>query len=258
VDPFWLRVVADERLLAIAEAIVGPHISLFVSHYLCKPPGVGRKVLWHQDSSYFGLEATDPSAPLGPVNLWLAVNSSTAENGCLRIIPGSHRRGVLPITGRTDGSDVLGTSVEGEVDEAEAVDIELAPGDVSVHHPLVLHSSRENTSDKWRCGLNIRYVPTTTRVTQDVGDKLFLMQGDAVEGVNEYRPWPCYESGKHMVFKGCDKWNDHKKARQGGMAELDASEASKRERLVKFYASLSARSAAARAMVYGQGARIAM
>ena len=98
------------------------------SHYLCKLPEAADPVLWHQDASYFGLEhSTDTE--ISPVNMWLAVDPSTRANGCLRVIPGSHNRGVLPVTGRTAGDDVLGTSVDVDVDESAAVDIELEPGE---------------------------------------------------------------------------------------------------------------------------------
>ena len=81
-DPFWVRLVSDDRLLDIAEEYVGPNIALFASHYISKPPEDGQSVLWHQDGSYWPLE------PMEVVTLWLAVDDATPENGCLRVIPG--------------------------------------------------------------------------------------------------------------------------------------------------------------------------
>src|SRR5258708_7590953 len=70
-DPFWVRLVSDDRLLDVAERFVGPDIALFASHYLCKPPRDGQPVLWHQDAAYWPLE------PMDVVSLWLAVDDST-------------------------------------------------------------------------------------------------------------------------------------------------------------------------------------
>ena len=67
---------------------VGPNIALFASHYLCKPAVRGPPVLWHQDGSYWPLE------PMEVVTLWLAVDDSLPENGCMRVIPGTHSSGL--------------------------------------------------------------------------------------------------------------------------------------------------------------------
>ena len=75
-DPFWVRLISDERLLDIAEHYLGPNIALFASHYISKLPEYGQPVLWHQDGSYWPLE------PMAVVTLWLAVEDSLQENGC--------------------------------------------------------------------------------------------------------------------------------------------------------------------------------
>ncbi len=72
-DPFWVRLISDERLLDIAEEYLGPNIALFASHYISKPPEDGQPVLWHQDGSYWPLE------PMEVVTFWLAVDDSRSE-----------------------------------------------------------------------------------------------------------------------------------------------------------------------------------
>src|SRR5438067_268260 len=72
----------DERLLDIAETLVGPNIALFNASYFCKAPRNGSPVLWHQDRWYWPIKSD-------VVTLWLAIDDSTPENGCLRVIPGS-------------------------------------------------------------------------------------------------------------------------------------------------------------------------
>ncbi|HMP79744.1 MAG TPA: phytanoyl-CoA dioxygenase family protein [Pirellulaceae bacterium] len=159
-DPFWARLVSDDRLLDVAQEFIGPNIALFSSHYICKPPRDGQAVLWHQDGSYWPLE------PMEVVTLWLAVDDSTSENGCMRVVPGTQHLELQPMHANKDVANVLESQINPAlVDEQAAVDIELRAGDVSVHHPNVIHGSNANTSNRRRCGLTIRYIPTSTRVT---------------------------------------------------------------------------------------------
>jgi ectoine hydroxylase-related dioxygenase (phytanoyl-CoA dioxygenase family) len=198
-DPFRFRLVKDPRLLDIAEQFIGPNIALFGSHCLCKPPGDGLKVLWHQDGSYW------PLHPMEMVSLWLAVDDSVRENGCMRVIPGTHTRELSKLEIH---SIFTGGMADSLVDEARAVDIELRAGDVSIHHPNVIHGSNANTSTRRRCGIVIRYIPTTTRITSELVDNLphqaFLLRGQAVPGINTYHPLPKYRVGVHLAFQGCD------------------------------------------------------
>ncbi|MGN9843293.1 phytanoyl-CoA dioxygenase family protein [Nonomuraea sp. H19] len=195
-DPFWVRLVSDDRLLDLAQLFVGPDIALFASHYISKPPFSGKPVLWHQDGAYWPLE------PMRVVTLWLAVDESTPENGCMRVIPGSHKEDLHELRQRDDIDNVLGSESAVTVDESKAVDLVLAPGDVEVHHPNILHASTANTSPKRRCGLTIRYIPTSTRITSEEQPfvSALLFRGDP--GVNVYQPFPKYVEGEHMPFAG--------------------------------------------------------
>jgi phytanoyl-CoA hydroxylase len=201
-DPFWVRLVSDDRLLDVAEQFIGADIALFASHYLSKPAGDGRPVLWHQDGSYWPLD------PMQVVTLWLAVDDSTPENGCLRVIPRSHQMELQEIYRRHDVDSALGSGMDPAlVDESQAVDVVLAAGDVSIHHPNVVHGSRANTSTRRRCGLTIRYIPTTTRIVSDEPwPSAYLLRGEAVRGVNAYQPRPTYVDGFHLPFRGREQW----------------------------------------------------
>jgi phytanoyl-CoA hydroxylase len=191
-DPFWVRLVADDRLLDCVEPITGPNIALFASHYICKPGGDGLPVLWHQDGSYWPLE------PMEVATAWLAVDDSSVENGCMRVIPGSHRGPALQHQ-KHDRQAVLHTEIESsQVDESRAVDVEIPSGGISLHHPWLVHGSNPNHSAKRRCGLTIRYIPTSTRITR-ADWKSFLLRGKAVEGINTYYPFPAFHSGDHFA-----------------------------------------------------------
>jgi ectoine hydroxylase-related dioxygenase (phytanoyl-CoA dioxygenase family) len=200
-DPFWVRLVSDERLLDIAEMFVGPDIALFASHYISKPPHSGQPVLWHQDGAFWPLE------PMRVVTLWLAVDHSTPENGCVRVVPGSHRQDFGAMRDSTDVENVLGKEIAVDVDESQAVDMVLAPGDVEVHHPNIVHGSQANTSPDRRCGLTIRYIPTSTRITDEQPyPSAFWLRGDA-GSANRYQPQPVYVPGAHYAFRDAASWS---------------------------------------------------
>ncbi|GAA1565911.1 hypothetical protein GCM10009678_56030 [Actinomadura kijaniata] len=199
-DPFWVRLVSDDRLLDIAQLFVGPDIALFASHYIAKPPYTGKAVLWHQDGAFWPLD------PMRVVTLWLAVDRSTPENGCLRVIPGSHRQGLHGVRERAGRDAVFGVESDVAVDESRAVDMVLEPGDVEVHHPNIMHGSNANTSPHRRCGLTIRYIPTSTRITAEPQPfpSALLLRGEP--GVNLYRERPRYREGEHFPFAGSERW----------------------------------------------------
>ncbi|MET9020728.1 phytanoyl-CoA dioxygenase family protein [Actinopolymorpha sp. NPDC004070] len=200
-DPFWVRLIGDDRLVDIAQMFIGPDVALFASHYICKPPFAGQPVLWHQDGAFWPLE------PMKVVTLWLAVDPSTPENGCVRLVPGSHKWDVAGMRDNTDVESVLGKEIAVDVDEDQAVDMVLQPGDVEVHHPHIVHGSNANTSPRRRCGLTIRYIPTTTRIVSDElpWPSAFHLRG--APGVNPYQPKPVYVEGKHLPFRGCEAWS---------------------------------------------------
>lgn len=201
-DAFWVRLISDDRLLDVAEQFIGPNIALFASHYIAKRPYDGQAVLWHQDGSYWPLE------PMEVTTLWLALDDSTPENGCMRVIPGTQGMDLKGVQRRTDVDNVLSSGIdESLVDESKAMDIVLAPGDVSIHHPNVIHGSNANTSPKWRRGLTIRYIPTSTQIISDgQWPSAFHLRGKAVEGVNDYVPFPKFSPDTSMPFRGSEKW----------------------------------------------------
>jgi ectoine hydroxylase-related dioxygenase (phytanoyl-CoA dioxygenase family) len=190
-DPFWIRLVSDHRLLDVAELFVGPDIALFATHYLCKPPRTGKGVEWHQDGAFWPLE------PMNVVTLWLALTESDPDNGGLRVLPGSHRSKLEKMR-QTDPDTVLRHRIDTDIDEADAVDLVMRPGDVEVHHPNIVHSSMPNRSDRWRRALTIRYIPTSTRITRPDEASPFLLRGEPVEGVNAYREPPPFRDGDHF------------------------------------------------------------
>jgi len=140
--------------------------------------------------------------------MWLAVDRSDEDNGCLRVVRGSHQQRLSELTEDRSTQNVLGAAThrDSDIDPADIVDLVLEPGDVSIHHPNIVHGSEPNLSDRRRCGLTIRYIPTTTECTQKE-QPVMLLQGNAVPGINNYRSWPPYRSGSDFSWGDAAAWN---------------------------------------------------
>ncbi len=183
-DEFWLRLVSEPRLLAIAEQFIGPDIALFAAHYIAKPPRTGLPVLWHQDGSYWPLE------PMKVITLWLALDDTGPENGCMRVIPGTQGDTIVnqrDMKQTASDENVLNSSMDlSAIDASQTRDLILRAGDVSIHNSNIVHGSEANKSERWRRGLTIRYIPTTTRITDPNHSLPFLLKGQAINGINHY------------------------------------------------------------------------
>ena len=212
-DPFWIRLASDPRLLRLADEFapfIDGDVALFASHYFCKMPHAGKAVLWHQDGSYW------PLRPMNVLTLYLAVDDADEENGCLQIVPGSHRWDLAELTNSSrDGSDVLGSATHTDQGVLEALaargldaptSLRLRAGDVEVHHPNLVHKSEPNRSDRRRCALTLRYISPRTECW-DPAHPVMMMRGDPVAGINTYRSWPTFRDGHDMPFRGAAEWN---------------------------------------------------
>jgi ectoine hydroxylase-related dioxygenase (phytanoyl-CoA dioxygenase family) len=168
-DSMFLEIARDEQIVDMVEQLIGPDVVLWGCQVFCKPPGDGMEVPWHQDGHYW------PIRPLATCTVWIAIDDSVIENGCLRVIPGSHQPPVLQphlIEDRTD--IVLNQRLSGEsFDESAAVDVELEAGQMSLHDVYMIHGSNPNRSPRRRAGLAIRYMP---------GSSLFDRTNEPVEG----------------------------------------------------------------------------
>ena len=198
------HLVGDSKLLDLVEQFIGPDIALFAAHYIAERPHDGQAVLWHQDSTYWPLE------PMEVTTIWLASTDSTVENGCVRVLPGT-QNARLPkrseLENVDDGKNVLSSGIHpSRIDDSNAVDLELKAGDVSIHNPKIIHGSNRNSSDRWRVGLTLRYIPTSTLVKRE-GPECILLCGEAHPAVeNLYATRLTYVPGKHMPFRGTERW----------------------------------------------------
>jgi hypothetical protein len=151
-------ILTHPRIVARIKDLLGENVIAWGSHFFCKMPGDGKRVSWHQDSSYW------PLTPSMAVTAWLAIDDASVENACMRYIPGSHHLGHLTYTlSEGDEANVLNQTVAGADTLGEPVNVELKAGEISIHSDLLLHGSEANESSKRRCGLTLRYCPAIVR-----------------------------------------------------------------------------------------------
>ena len=199
-DPFIHHLLDSEKILDVIESIIGPDIALFGAHYIAKKPHDGKPVGWHQDGSYWPLE------PMEVVSVWLAGTDSTTENACMRVIPGTQNKKMVKpseMINLDTEEYVLDLAIDPkQIDDTEAVDIELNAGDISIHNPFIIHGSNANVSDQWRIGLTLRYIPTSTYVNREEWECI-LLRGNAKKEINNnYADQPVFVEGTHMTFNG--------------------------------------------------------
>jgi hypothetical protein len=188
--PWISDLVRRPEILDPVESVIGPDILLWGCGFFAKWPDDGKIVSWHQDSTYWGLSEPDI------ITAWVAFTPSTPQSGCMRVIPGTHTKDQLPHTDTHAGNNLLsrGQEVAVEVDEREAVDIVLAPGQMSLHHVRLIHGSGVNKAAHRRVGLALRYIPTRIYQTAGNEDSATLVRGTDRYGHFEREPRPTRDS----------------------------------------------------------------
>ncbi len=130
-----------------ASQLLGGAVRFWHDQLFCKPARHGGVVAWHQDYSYW-----TRTVPMGHLTCWIALDDSTRDNGCLQYIPGSQRWNLLPITGLAGDMDAIREVLNEEQWQRfqNPVAIELPKGFASFHHPLMVHGSFANSTERPR------------------------------------------------------------------------------------------------------------
>lgn len=162
----FLALAHQPGILAMLRQLLGPDVVLWGSQLFAKRAGDGLAIPWHQDGQYW------PLKPLATCSVWIAVDPSTVENGCLRVIPGSHRDGLKRhVVVDTDGKALHQAMASDSYDTGAATDILLEPGQVSLHDVFLIHGSNPNRSGMRRAGMVYRYMPATTHFDRSAPDQ---------------------------------------------------------------------------------------
>lgn len=152
--PWVHEMVTHARVLDAVESILGPNLLIWNTRWFAKMPGDKTYISWHQDATYWGLD------PPNVATAWIALTNSNAANGCMRVVPATHRGPLLPQveTYAADNALSRGQEIAVEVKDSEAVDIVLQPGEMSLHHIGIVHGSNANQSNQPRIGIAVRFI----------------------------------------------------------------------------------------------------
>ena len=181
VMPLVAEIACHRAILDCVEGILGENLMVWSAEFFIKEAETTQIVSWHQDLTYWGLGATDNQC-----TAWLALSPATAESGCMRFVAGSHKQAIVPHEDTFDENNLLsrGQEIAVEVDEDEATDIVLQPGQMSLHHGLTFHASGPNRSTDRRIGVAIRYINPDAR--QEVADRDFAMLARGVDTTGNF------------------------------------------------------------------------
>ncbi len=194
--PWADALVRHPAILDAVESILGPDLFCWGSQFFNKEAGDAGYVSWHQDGTYWGLSSPDV------VTAWVALSPSVKANGCMRVVPGTHRAPVPHAdTFAADNLLSRGQEVTVTVDAAEAVDIELQPGEMSLHHVLIVHGSDPNRASYPRIGFAIRYIPTSVAQKGGAKDSALLVRGTDRFGHFEHEVSPTAEMAPDAVAR---------------------------------------------------------
>ena len=194
--PEWLEFARIPDILDMVEQLIGPDYILWGMTIFGKPARVGKATPWHQDGDYYPIE------PLETLSVWISLDGSTPEQGCMRFIPGSHREHRIYSHHFEHRDDYTLAQVidDDQVDLDQARNIVLEPGQISLHDVYLVHGSDANRSSRRRMGLVLRIMPATSfynhnsgKIKEDAGSPhgysnraLFLLRGTDRSGRNDF------------------------------------------------------------------------
>ena len=192
----FLEICKLTPLLDIVDQLIGSDIIVWGSRIFSKAPQTGRAAPWHQDGEYW------PIRPLATATVWIAIDESNEDNGCLKILTGSNRaKTLLPHQSLSGKGAALDKEIKPELIESKnVVSVPLQPGQMVIFDVFTAHGASPNLSNHRRAGFAIRYMPGTSifdrnmkvgsgqdDVQTDLGQRaLFLVRGEDKTGKNDF------------------------------------------------------------------------
>jgi len=176
--PWIVALARNKNIVDAVESLIGPDILLFGASMFSKKARDIRFVSWHQDAAYYGLD------PQEEVTCWVGLTDADVENGCMRVMPGSHLGADAVHEETYDPQNMLGRgqTIRG-LDDSKAVYMPVKAGQFSMHHERTIHGSMPNPSDRRRVGISFFYMPTHVRST--IGRRTATL----VRGTDKYGHW---------------------------------------------------------------------
>lgn len=171
-NQFFRELAFHPKMVAIATTLLGADIKLLQSMLLMKPPYFGGEKVWHQDNAYFRLTPNDV------FGFWVACDQADVDNGCMHLIPGSHKNGIALHGGVNDDYGLINPP---PFDQAVA--IPLKPGDALVFNGEIFHYTPLNTTPRRRRAIQYHYASSKCRGSSE---KKFDVRGERLVAGKEY------------------------------------------------------------------------
>ena len=169
-NPFLYELITRREIVDRITSILGADVLLWRSMFFVKEAGE-KRIPWHQDLDDWPIE------PYFALSVWIAIDEATAENGCVEVIPGSHRKFIPVVPTPNDVLDGFPRMANPACfDDHHKIMMELKPGEFFVFNERLLHQSASNQSPKRRMGLAVRFVPPIVRIL-DRHDRPVLVSG---------------------------------------------------------------------------------
>jgi ectoine hydroxylase-related dioxygenase (phytanoyl-CoA dioxygenase family) len=176
-DPRLFEWVFADEMLALVEPLIGSDIAVFACHLLQKPPQIGKRVPWHEDSAYWNGRLE----PIEVASVTLSLEHSTPDNGCLCVLPGTHRHGYSDYVPVADAEQqIFPIEVRPDQrDESRAVEIVLEPNQASIHDARIIHGSAPNQGTQSRSAFTVRYFPAHVKfvAAKNPNFQIYLARG---------------------------------------------------------------------------------
>lgn len=156
-DAYFAGLIERPQWPGLAQALLADRVVAQELEWFNKPPRIGKFTPPHQDGYYFMLE------PNEAVTLWLALDPVDESNGCVRYLPGSHRKGLRPHVRTKVLGFSQGISDYCDTDRQAEVPIVAEPGDLLVHHAVTIHRADGNPSARHRRSLGMIFYAARAR-----------------------------------------------------------------------------------------------
>ncbi|MBT4608555.1 MAG: phytanoyl-CoA dioxygenase family protein [Gemmatimonadetes bacterium] len=166
-DPLFLAYMQHGRFHQIAQRLVGEQVSVFRSMFMNKPANWDQTLAWHQDiGAGWGIDS-NPT-----MTIWTALDTATTDNGCMQIVPGSHRQGIVNERHFLSEEEIAHYAPEHAV-----IDLEAEAGEAILLHNFLLHRSGTNPTDSSRRAFSATYMDAETR-TKDTAQLFPILFGE--------------------------------------------------------------------------------
>lgn len=163
ISPAFHDLLWHPAFVVPASQLLGGAVRFWHDQLFVKPAHDGGVVIWHQDYSYW-----TRTKPMAHLTCWIGLDDSTTENGCVHYVPKSHKWNLLPREDFANDMDKIRQALtEEQLEEFKPVAIELKKGECSFHHPLMVHGSFANTSDRPRRAAVINVIRDGVRSDSD-------------------------------------------------------------------------------------------